>query len=188
MAVPVTFVTIQHAFPAANFNETSWGSPVMPWQGRGPHIKQQCLMPCGTCCAPYNLYSQCWHDVGVLRAVDYVWPADRSVSEDCKDLLSRLLVADPSQRITMAGIQQHPWFQACSISVSLQLPPVMSYAHCDCVPLGVGLHMQKMTNGPHAIWHAWRHVLTCYAPLYPACIGLQACPKELNLLKGYCSG
>ena len=32
------------------------------------------------------------------------------VSEDCSDLLRRLLVADPAQRLTMAQINVHPWF------------------------------------------------------------------------------
>lgn len=32
------------------------------------------------------------------------------ISEACQDLLSRMLTADPAQRITVAGIMAHPWF------------------------------------------------------------------------------
>ena len=33
------------------------------------------------------------------------------VSNDCKDLLKRILVTDPSKRITIKQIKTHPWFQ-----------------------------------------------------------------------------
>ena len=33
------------------------------------------------------------------------------ISDSCKDLIQRLLVADPQQRLTVDGIYQHPWFQ-----------------------------------------------------------------------------
>jgi serine/threonine protein kinase len=48
----------------------------------------------------------------VLRRVcsaDYELPDDVVVSESYKDLLMRILVVDPTQRITIAQIQQHPW-------------------------------------------------------------------------------
>ena len=43
--------------------------------------------------------------------VEYSLPANASVSPECQDLLSQLLVADPRSRISMDGIWQHPWFQ-----------------------------------------------------------------------------
>lgn len=43
--------------------------------------------------------------------VEYSFPAHVNVSPECRDLLSRLLVADPRSRITMDGIWRHPWFQ-----------------------------------------------------------------------------
>ena len=33
------------------------------------------------------------------------------MSEGCRDLLRRLLVAKPSERLSMEEIKQHPWFQ-----------------------------------------------------------------------------
>ena len=44
--------------------------------------------------------------------MDYVLPAHVRVSAECRDLLGRILVADPATRITLAGIQQHAWFLA----------------------------------------------------------------------------
>ena len=32
------------------------------------------------------------------------------VSEECKDLLKKVLMADPAQRLTIQGIMQHDWF------------------------------------------------------------------------------
>lgn len=40
----------------------------------------------------------------------YSLPAEVPASDACKDLLTRLLVADPSQRISLEGILGHPWF------------------------------------------------------------------------------
>lgn len=45
-----------------------------------------------------------------ILSVDYVLPYNKAVSDECKDLLQRILVAEPKQRITMADIQRHPWF------------------------------------------------------------------------------
>lgn len=45
-----------------------------------------------------------------ILKVDYQFPQNVPLSEDCKDLLSRLLVADPAQRITLLEILRHPWY------------------------------------------------------------------------------
>ncbi|KAK9915945.1 hypothetical protein WJX75_006306 [Coccomyxa subellipsoidea] len=45
-----------------------------------------------------------------ILSVDYQLPYNKQVSAECKDLLQRILVADPAKRITMADIQRHPWF------------------------------------------------------------------------------
>ena len=46
----------------------------------------------------------------VLKS-EYVIPPSPPISEECRDLLKRILVSDPSQRLTVAGIQDHPWFR-----------------------------------------------------------------------------
>ena len=33
-----------------------------------------------------------------------------ALSEGCRDLLDKIFVVDPKQRITVAAIMQHPWF------------------------------------------------------------------------------
>jgi serine/threonine protein kinase len=44
-----------------------------------------------------------------ILAVDYNFPTSIPVSPECKDLLAKILVADPAKRYTIADIQQHPW-------------------------------------------------------------------------------
>ncbi len=39
-----------------------------------------------------------------------LWTLLVQVSEECKDLLKKVLMADPAQRLTIQGIMQHPWF------------------------------------------------------------------------------
>ena len=43
-------------------------------------------------------------------AAKWAAPPDIPISTPCHDLLRRLLVADPAQRLTMAQISAHPWF------------------------------------------------------------------------------
>ncbi|KAG1674284.1 hypothetical protein FOA52_013473 [Chlamydomonas sp. UWO 241] len=45
-----------------------------------------------------------------ILAMRWAIPKDAEVSPECLDLLSRLIVADPAQRLNMAQIQAHPWF------------------------------------------------------------------------------
>jgi hypothetical protein len=42
--------------------------------------------------------------------VDYAIPSHVKVSEECRDLLHRILVADPTKRITIDGIYNHKWY------------------------------------------------------------------------------
>jgi serine/threonine-protein kinase SRK2 len=44
-----------------------------------------------------------------------VFPDNASISAECRDLIQKILVANPAQRITIAKIFQHPWVQqACA--------------------------------------------------------------------------
>lgn len=44
--------------------------------------------------------------------VDYEWPSNSStISPELKDMMTKILVADPKERLTIQQIQQHPWFQ-----------------------------------------------------------------------------
>ena len=43
--------------------------------------------------------------------VDYAFPSKKPMSESCKDLIKALLVKDPARRLTIEGVQRHPWFR-----------------------------------------------------------------------------
>mmetsp|Transcript_32449 Transcript_32449/g.58064 ORF Transcript_32449/g.58064 Transcript_32449/m.58064 type:complete len:345 (-) Transcript_32449:136-1170(-) len=42
--------------------------------------------------------------------VDYQIPKHLKVSTECRDLLARILVRDPERRLTLEGIQRHPFY------------------------------------------------------------------------------
>lgn len=45
-----------------------------------------------------------------IMAVQYKIPDYVHISQDCKHILSRIFVANPLKRITIAEIKKHPWF------------------------------------------------------------------------------
>ncbi|KAI4377939.1 hypothetical protein MLD38_015491 [Melastoma candidum] len=45
-----------------------------------------------------------------IRNVEYSVPENKNISMECRELLSRIFIADPSKRITLAEIKSHPWF------------------------------------------------------------------------------
>ncbi|GAB4817582.1 hypothetical protein N2152v2_004628 [Parachlorella kessleri] len=45
-----------------------------------------------------------------IMSVKYSFPANLHLSKECLDLISRIFVANPTQRIKIKEIQQHPWF------------------------------------------------------------------------------
>ncbi|XP_039049046.1 serine/threonine-protein kinase SAPK7-like [Hibiscus syriacus] len=45
-----------------------------------------------------------------IMGVQYKIPDYVHISQDCKNLLSRIFVAHPSRRITLKEIEKHPWF------------------------------------------------------------------------------
>lgn len=46
-----------------------------------------------------------------ILAGDYSVPDGVEVSKGCRDLLDRMLEPDPGRRISVPGIQRHPWFR-----------------------------------------------------------------------------
>lgn len=88
-----------------------------------------------------------------IQAVEYIFPSGRELSPGVKDLIGRMLVADPQKRITLGDVMRHPWFQVGLspeilnfndplVAKSLQEPvtPEVSSArkapshHSSCVP------------------------------------------------------
>ncbi|KAG1362100.1 serine/threonine-protein kinase SAPK2 [Cocos nucifera] len=49
--------------------------------------------------------------ISQILSVQYSIPDYVRVSQGCRQLLSRIFVADPSKRITIPEIKEHPWFQ-----------------------------------------------------------------------------
>jgi len=45
-----------------------------------------------------------------ILKVEYTIPSYVKISDECRDIMTRILVADPDTRITVQGIKQHPWF------------------------------------------------------------------------------
>lgn len=45
-----------------------------------------------------------------IMAVSYHIPSAVKITPECRDILQRIFVADPTQRITIPEIVQHPWF------------------------------------------------------------------------------
>ena len=58
-----------------------------------------------------------------IMAADYQLPASPAVSSGCRDLLSRILVPGPQDRITVAAIQRHPWFREVGEKTFPPFPP-----------------------------------------------------------------
>jgi serine/threonine-protein kinase SRK2 len=55
--------------------------------------------------------------------VQWAIPSNIEISAECRDLLTRMLVRDPDERITMAQIHKHPWFIAnLPMEVRLRVP------------------------------------------------------------------
>ncbi|OEL22987.1 Serine/threonine-protein kinase SAPK7 [Dichanthelium oligosanthes] len=48
--------------------------------------------------------------IGRIMSIQYKIPEYVHVSQDCKDLLSRIFVANSAKRITIREIRNHPWF------------------------------------------------------------------------------
>ena len=65
--------------------------------------------------------------------VDYEFPARVPVSDNCKDLLRRILVADPTRRLTIAQIQQHPWYRQVGASGRA---PALAFMQASSILLG----------------------------------------------------
>ena len=68
----------------------------------------------------------------ILR-VDYEWPAGKAVSDGLKDLVSKILVADPRARATLADVVAHPWF-------AVGLPPEALSMNDACLALRPHAH------------------------------------------------
>ncbi|DBA91767.1 TPA: hypothetical protein ACH3X1_003357 [Trebouxia sp. C0004] len=69
--------------------------------------------------------------------VEYGFPSNIRVSDDCKDLLKQILVADPSRRLGIPQIMEHPWFTTeLPAGVSEMNQRLVEEAEAGDLPLG----------------------------------------------------
>ena len=60
-----------------------------------------------------------------IMGVKYSFPANLHISRECLDMMSKIFLANPANRISIAGIKSHPWFtknlpdelKVCMVSV-----------------------------------------------------------------------
>ena len=81
---------------------------------------------------------------------NYDIPADVSVNPECVDLLLRILVPDPSERLSIEDIKMHPWFQrdlprgALDMNdFYLQAPPFLEQVCPHSSPIIACLRLRK---------------------------------------------
>ena len=90
-----------------------------------------------------------------ILAVDFRFPGSIPVSAECKNLLSRILVADPAKRASIEEIQQHPWCAPAALAPSGSLGG-WSLCHICCTDGGV-------TSLPSSQLSSWcRHLTTSH--------------------------
>ncbi|KAI3438615.1 hypothetical protein D9Q98_001038 [Chlorella vulgaris] len=72
----------------------------------------------------------------ILR-VEYDWPAHIKLSPECRDLMARILVPDPTKRISIHEIQDHPWYMkdlppgVKEMNDNMRMPPAGSQTEAE---------------------------------------------------------
>ena len=72
-------------------------------------------------------------------------PLPRRISPECIDLIGAMLTQDPSQRITLQGIAQHPWFKKSGV-VTYDAPP--KQAQQQIPPVATPMQVHAPTPAP----------------------------------------
>ena len=66
-----------------------------------------------------------------ICAAHYRIPSRIRLSEECADLLRRIFVVDPGQRIPLRGIKQHPWFLHRDLPEHIQVAVITNKSKFD---------------------------------------------------------
>ena len=66
--------------------------------------------------------------LGRLRRLDYKIP-DGSMSDDCRDLIQKILVLNPEDRFSIRDIQKHAWYQKALPSGALDMNWMLEEQH-----------------------------------------------------------
>lgn len=73
-----------------------------------------------------------------IKAVDYSFPSHVKLSEEAKDLVTKMLVKDPDSRATLDEIMDHPWFrQGLSPEVLSFNDPLVEKSKSEPVTMGI---------------------------------------------------
>ena len=78
-------------------------------------MQEEVVPPGGGKCAPIQVVlsreqlHSCMQVLDRIMRVDYRIPKYPRISPECRDLVTRILVGDPDERLTIAQIQRHPW-------------------------------------------------------------------------------
>ena len=84
--------------------------------------------------------------------------------KEVKDLLSKMLVVNPAQRISLAGIMQHPWFLSNSMSVTYTPSSILEdhviFLFVPIIHDGRALPFVslKLTKNCSRLWSLWAWV------------------------------
>ena len=113
-----------------------------------------------------------------ILAVNYELPSHVAMSADCRNLLSRILVADPGARMTVPHILAHPWFlrglpPGVAEMNDRLVPPRASEIRTFSMPDGVQVRsaLAALTACVRRIWHLVPCLAVC---LYSAADSLDA--------------
>lgn len=75
------------------------------------------------------------HTQSVVKQImnaEWSIPPEISISSPCRELLTKLLLLNPAERISIASIQQHPWFLAnlpqAALEINLQCLAITDYS------------------------------------------------------------
>lgn len=71
------------------------------------------LLPCDLATPPLRPLCSGMTLLPVLQrimGVKYSFPTNLHISRECLDMMSKIFVGNPANRISIAGIKSHPWF------------------------------------------------------------------------------
>jgi serine/threonine-protein kinase SRK2 len=88
-----------------------------------------------------------------IMGVKYSFPSALHLSRECHDLMARIFVANPAQRISIEGIKQHPWFR-------VNLPPELEDGGAGAAAAG-SPPSQSVEEVKRIVADARQKVVTC---------------------------
>lgn len=124
----------------------------------------------------------------LVHAAAWVIPDGVEVSKSCEDLLSRIFVIEPEHRITLAGIQRHPWFRRNlpREEGAAREPPRRSCWLCFCgvraqLPLAGMACLQ--CSASVCLWGLARGIQSVMWAAGPTCQKLPQCGMPWSILR-----